>query len=152
MSLAYWPLMSRQSEILCTGHTCDNKPKQSHGWTEMCGIMKWCMQMPMWDTRTECESGVSLSLRPKEIWSRRATARGCVSHWSQGLTADLQLNTPPSREAKEVLSRTLKKTLHGMVKRRSYGSMWQSPFVSLYSSVFLTPQKFWLKERIKRVI
>ena len=36
-------------QILWTGRTCVNKQKQSHGWVEMVGNMKWYMQMPTWD-------------------------------------------------------------------------------------------------------
>ena len=37
-----------QSDILCTGRTCENKQKQSC-WMEIMGIKKWYMLMPMWE-------------------------------------------------------------------------------------------------------
>ena len=61
-----WP--SRQSEILCTGHTSENKRKQSRDWTEMCG----CYEMIYADSYARYEqsqSSVSFSLRPEEIQS-----------------------------------------------------------------------------------
>ena len=60
------PWLSCQSEILCTGHTCENKWKQSQGWMEMYG----CYEMIDTDAHMryrESQSWVSLSLQSEDI-------------------------------------------------------------------------------------
>ena len=67
----------------------------------------------------------------------------------QWLAAGLWLNTS-DRVAEEVPREAVKITQRGMDRRRSSrGSIWQSPFVSLCSSVSHTPTKVLTPRRIK---
>ena len=79
VAVAYWP--SRQSEILSTRRTYENKQNQSRGWTEMCG----CYEIIYADThvrykRSESQSWVSFCLQLRE--GRRVAGRpsGAASH------------------------------------------------------------------------
>ena len=120
-----WP--SRQSEILCTWHTCVNKRKQSRGWTEMCG----CYEMIYTDAHVRYGES---SLRPEEIRSVTESA----SEWlgvplGKQTTTDLRLSTPQSR------SRSTKwdpeYEYGSTVWLRCYWSIQQYVFVSLRLSL-----------------
>ena len=127
-----WP--SCESNILCTGRTCENKRKQSGGWMKICG----CYERIYADTHVRCGESLSwsLSLQPEEIrFVTEAPASDWAPRWGSGLQWTSSWE-PRYLEEEEVLSGALKITQHGMVKsRRSYGSMWQSPFVSLRLSL-----------------
>ena len=68
-SVVYWRLI-KQSEILKTGRTCENKWKQSGGWLKIVGVMKLYKQIPMWGYQSV---GVSGNLKSEyQLEARRA--------------------------------------------------------------------------------
>ena len=138
------PWCSRQSEIL---YTCENKRKQSRGWTKMCGCYKMIYadahvrygdwEFPSW----------SLSLRSRE--RQRVAGRPL----GQRPTADLRWLHPHQTRSRSVKFGLEDKTpLDGQEKMLwSIWPRWPSVFASL--SLSLTHlQKLWIHERIKRVI
>ena len=85
-----WP--SHQLEILCTSHTCENKWKQSSGWTEICG----CYEMIYADAHMRYMESV---LSQCQLAARRdSVSHGSASEWlgtplGQQPTPVLWLNT-----------------------------------------------------------
>ena len=89
-----WP--SRQSEILCIERKCENKRKQSRGWTEMCG----CLWNDIFGCPREiravcqCESWVSVyqtQLAAINEWSvTGAPVIGWALRWGQRPTERLR--------------------------------------------------------------
>ena len=114
------------------------------------GIMKWYMQMPMWDTGSlslesvsafGLKSVVSHGERQQVTW--RPTGARTHSEPSD--------EYPTGREVEKVLSGTSKIRQHGMVKSsKGYGLICLSSFVSLRHyfspSISLTPQKLRVQE------
>ena len=107
------PWSSRQSKILCTGHTRENKRKKSGGWAEMCK----CYEMIYADAHVWYEQSVRNS-----VWVWDSVLSGCASRWGSGLQQASGWESL-SREVEKLLSGALKITQRGMVKRRSYGSI-----------------------------
>ena len=125
--------LSRQSEILCTGCTSENKWELSHGWKETCG----CYEMIQ---AVSVLSQSQLAAR-RDLVSHRSSSKWLDTplghHLTEQPTVGLQLSTATrlrSRRAKWKSRRAedLRVLQCGMIKRRIYGSVWQSVFVSLH--------------------
>ena len=134
-----WP--SHQSEILCTGWTCENKWKQSCGWTEMYG----CYEMIYTDAHVRYRQTVWSQSKPAARRDPVSQGERQEVAWrpAGGIrptelpTADLRLSIL-GREAEKVLNGALKITHRCMAKRRrGYRSVQQSLFLFRFISACL---------------
>ena len=127
-----WP--SRLSEILCAGRTCENKQKQSHGWTEIYGCYEMIyagahVRYRKWSLSLESVS----SLRREENgqWLERSTQRSRVG---------LQLSIPWLRKRRSAKWGLEDNTAcYGQEKKKLWVSMPVCLHVPLSLSVSHTP-------------
>ena len=116
-----WP--SRQSEILCTGRTSENKWKQSCGWTEICG----CYKMIYADAHVRYEQfNLEVSIRLQ--WSVETVDR---EPWTPGVSWRPKGDSlSPSRRKRRCKALKKKKLL------AAKKTLWNNIAVSLPLSVF----------------
>ena len=94
-----WP--SRQSDVLSTGRTREKKAEAVTCWTEIEDVMKWYMQVPMWESQSESQS-ISASSQP----SVESADREPQLQRAKRLSGVDRLSMPCQRRGRKVLTIT----------------------------------------------